>query len=554
MMAGREAAPLATAGPFAYLDDMQLTFDAETPPTRKLLPLQIAAPDITDWLLARDPRAIGSYRDLGREEYARAFTAAQTAGADVIDDIYAAIVANVAQGGSAKDFAGLVIPTLKAKGWLGGDQGEIASRVALIYDTNLRLARSAGRWENYQAQKHLAPYLRAFTVRDNRVRRPPHSHSDHRAWDGIILPVDHPFWSVYWTPLGFRCRCSIAQMTRSDLARSRDGITSEDELQDRIRRLGPPVFLAPAGPIEIQLDAMVRPSNDKPQRMPGRPPVDPVKTATEGGDAFDAILRASSIKDIGRQLDRIGLGVRPEPVAPAPVAPPAPRRTPRPAGEKASTRARRDALQPPAAAPRQRKTPAPAAPPKVDIAARDAIERDYVLDNGRRDGVEHLVAYDEATGQTVERKKGTRSSVVFSDSLVRALADPSRSFTLHHNHPSSSSFSEADIRVLSNAPAARAIWAHGHNGSSFYAEAGAKKFNPKTLKAVSGALQRELQAAVNRLEISIPDASLLLNHLAWLQMQRLGQITYRAELAGESAQAAERNADLLARIVTELFS
>jgi hypothetical protein len=283
-----------------------LLFRAD-PRAAALKPLQVAAPDIEAWLLARDPRAIGAYDSIGREEYARAFTAARTAGTDIADDLYYAMVDNVARRGTETDFADLVIPTLKAKGWLGGDEGQIAARVRLIYDTNLRLARAAGRWTHYQASKDALPYLRAFTVGDERVRHPPKSASDHRAWDGIILAVDHPFWTEYWPPLGFRCRCAVVQMTRSQLARYKDGVTSDAELEDRKRRLGAPVFLAPAAPIGGQLAAMTDRSNNPDRgRMPGLPPVDPRRTAQEGGNIWDAVLTAKHRDDIGAALARHG--------------------------------------------------------------------------------------------------------------------------------------------------------------------------------------------------------------------------------------------------------
>jgi hypothetical protein len=285
-----------------------MKFDAETPPRRVLQPLQLGAPDIEAWLRAKSPRAIGSYLDLAPEEYARAFTAAQTAGTDIADDLYRAMIDNVAQGGTEKSFKDLVVPTLKAKGWLGGDEGQIAYRVALIYDTNLRIARAAGRRENYVQARALFPYLRAFTVGDERVRHPPKSaHSDHRAWDGIILPVEHPFWSIYWTPLGFRCRCDIVQMSRSELARYRGGITPDDELEWRKQRIGPPVFLAPGAPIGSQLAEVTERTNAR-RKMPGLPPVDPVRTERAGRDIWDTVLAAKSREDLGRQLARFGFG------------------------------------------------------------------------------------------------------------------------------------------------------------------------------------------------------------------------------------------------------
>jgi hypothetical protein len=289
---------------------MLIRFDAEDRPSRPLRPLQLGTGDIQAWVLAKDPTAIGSYLDLAPEEYARAFTAAQTAGTDIANDLYQGIVENLARNGSAADFAQQVIPILRAKGWLDGDQGQIASRVQLIYDTNLRLARAAGRWATYQKARFALPYLRAFTVGDERVRHPPKSkHSDHRAWDGIVLPVEHHFWTMYWPPLGFRCRCEVVQMTRSEFARYRDGVTSEAELADRIARLGPPVFLSPVTPIASQLAAMVAPSNNPPAdkpRMPGLPPVNPQQTERQGRSVWDAVLAAQSREDIGRQLARIG--------------------------------------------------------------------------------------------------------------------------------------------------------------------------------------------------------------------------------------------------------
>jgi len=271
-----------------------ILFDAKP---GKLYPLQVSAPDLEKWLLAKDPKAIGSYRDMGPQEYARAFTAAQTAGTDIADDLYFALVDVFSRGGTEQDFSALVTPILRQKGWLGGDEGQIASRVHLIYDTNLRLARAAGRWNRVQATKAALPYLRAFTARDERVRHPPKSpDSDHRAWDGIILPVDHWFWTQYWPPLGFRCRCGVIQMSRSQLARYRDGVTSESDLQSRIERLGPPVFASPVAGSTAQLASMTAATNA--DLMPGMPPVNPRDTAAKGQALWQGVLHDQIVDQV----------------------------------------------------------------------------------------------------------------------------------------------------------------------------------------------------------------------------------------------------------------
>lgn len=281
------------------------TFEAGTNPRDPTLnPFRVEAPDVIAWVEARNPVAIGHWRELGREEYGRAFTAARTAGHDVIDDLYFAFADTIAAGGTEVDFARVVMPTLRAKGWLA-DQGEgaIARRLRLIYTTNLRLARAAGRWGRYQRSKAALPYIRAVTARDDRVRRPPRSEEDHTAWEGIVLPVDHPFWQTYFPPLGFNCRCGTIQMSRSQLARLKGGVTSEAELAARIARLGPPVFLSPTAPIGASLDAMVAESNASP--MPGNPPIDVRAMMFTGAALWDSILADEAWKAVDEILARV---------------------------------------------------------------------------------------------------------------------------------------------------------------------------------------------------------------------------------------------------------
>lgn len=271
---------------------------------RPLAPLQLGAGDIEAWLLAKVPEAAGAWHSMGADEYARAFTAAQTAGADVVDDIYFALVDTVGRSGDETDFSRLVLPILRDKGWLGGDERLLRQRVGLIYDTNLRLARAAGRWQRFQLSKTGLPYLRAFTARDERVRHPPKSpHADHRAWDGIILPVDHAFWTRWFPPLGFRCRCGILQMSRSQLARYKGGITGEEELAAREARLGTPIFRSPALPFEAQLADMVSASNAEP--MPGRPPVDPIQTRARGVSLWEQVVGDQALAKLDDLLARI---------------------------------------------------------------------------------------------------------------------------------------------------------------------------------------------------------------------------------------------------------
>lgn len=64
---------------------------------------------------------------------------------------------------------------------------------------------AAGHAEAIQRTKEDFPYLRYSASLDARVRH------DHAILDGIILPVDDPFWKSYMPPWDFNCRCSVIQ-------------------------------------------------------------------------------------------------------------------------------------------------------------------------------------------------------------------------------------------------------------------------------------------------------------------------------------------------------
>lgn len=279
-------------------------FDARAFPDGPLNPLRVDSDDIRAWVEARKPLALNHWNDIGAAEHARSFAVARTAGQDIIDDLYQAFQSTIARGGTEVDFERLVMPTLRQRGWLPDkSEDQVATRVRLIYDTNLRLARASGRWSRYWAARSAMPYLRGVTGRDERVRHPPKSQSDHTAWEGIFLPIDHPFWTRWFPPLGFRCRCNVIQMTRSQLARRRGGVTSEGELASREARLGRPIFASPAAGINAQVASMAEQANA--DRTPGSPAMLPGVTVARGQSLWQALLTASALKGIDALLEKL---------------------------------------------------------------------------------------------------------------------------------------------------------------------------------------------------------------------------------------------------------
>lgn len=84
----------------------------------------------------------------------------------------------------------------------------------------LNAGSAAAQWQQAQASKEVYPYLRYKTAGDNAVR------PEHAALNGVIRPIDDPFWSTYYPPNGYNCRCiaepvAKGEVTDSDLLKKK---------------------------------------------------------------------------------------------------------------------------------------------------------------------------------------------------------------------------------------------------------------------------------------------------------------------------------------------
>lgn len=78
------------------------------------------------------------------------------------------------------------------------------------YNTVVASGQNAKKWQAIQADKEVFPYLQYQTVGDDQVR------DSHRLLDGIIKPVDDPFWKTYMPPNDWQCRCSVVRLRRAE--------------------------------------------------------------------------------------------------------------------------------------------------------------------------------------------------------------------------------------------------------------------------------------------------------------------------------------------------
>lgn len=78
------------------------------------------------------------------------------------------------------------------------------------FETTVANAQSAVQWQDIQRDKKTLPLLKYQTAGDDRVR------PLHAAWDGIVKPVDDPFWDTRSPQNDFGCRCVLIQLEEGE--------------------------------------------------------------------------------------------------------------------------------------------------------------------------------------------------------------------------------------------------------------------------------------------------------------------------------------------------
>lgn len=161
--------------------------------------------------------------DMRGAVHARSFTVAGATKADLLQDLHGAVQTAITDGMSIGEFRQTFDKVVQDHGWQYN--GSRSWRTRVIYETNMRTAHAAGKWQRIQSTKRALPYLVYMTVGDAQVR------DQHRKWHrAIVLPVDHPFWQRYYPPNDWGCRCYVIQASAAMLKRMGIDITPDDQL------------------------------------------------------------------------------------------------------------------------------------------------------------------------------------------------------------------------------------------------------------------------------------------------------------------------------------
>jgi len=159
--------------------------------------------------------------DIKRAAHDRAFIVAGAGKADLLDDLKRAVDKAIGKGTGLDEFRRDFKQIVFNRGWTGwtgeGTKAGEAWRTRIIYSTNMSTSYAAGRWQqlNHPDLLKARPYWR-YHHADGVMHPRPH----HKAWNGITLPHDHPFWKTHFAPNGWMCHCYISAVSAEEYAQA----------------------------------------------------------------------------------------------------------------------------------------------------------------------------------------------------------------------------------------------------------------------------------------------------------------------------------------------
>jgi SPP1 gp7 family putative phage head morphogenesis protein len=178
-----------------------------------------------------------SWDDMIADARKRSFIISKVMAADVLQDVKTEIESAVADGMPFADFKKKVRERLAARGWLGerpvkdpetgktvGVDISTPYRLELIFRQNTQDALNAGRYVGQLENITTRPYGQYSAIRDRRTT----SQCLNR--DGVILPLDDPWWDENYPANHFRCRARVTTLSESQLERRGLAITPFDKL------------------------------------------------------------------------------------------------------------------------------------------------------------------------------------------------------------------------------------------------------------------------------------------------------------------------------------
>jgi uncharacterized protein with gpF-like domain len=157
--------------------------------------------------------------DLRGSDHDRAFMVAGAVKADLLADLGQAVEKAIVEGTTLEEFRADFRRIVEDRGWHGwtgeGTRKGEAWRTRVIYKTNIATSYAGGR------RAQLVEGGFAFWIYFHGGSIEP--RLQHLAWNGLILPSDHPFWLTHSPPNGWGCSCYVIGARSIAAAQRRGG-------------------------------------------------------------------------------------------------------------------------------------------------------------------------------------------------------------------------------------------------------------------------------------------------------------------------------------------
>lgn len=126
-----------------------------------------------------------AWTDLWQQQHSVAFSVAGATTNALVEDFHDAVNKAIADGTTLEDFRRDFDRIVEDHGW--SYNGSRNWRSAVVFDTNISMAYSAGRWEQIQRVKSRRPYLMYKHLPGQQNPRP-----EHEEWHGLVRPSTIP--------------------------------------------------------------------------------------------------------------------------------------------------------------------------------------------------------------------------------------------------------------------------------------------------------------------------------------------------------------------------
>lgn len=179
--------------------------------------------------------------ELWQNAHKKTFTVAKAMREDILADIRLSIEKALSEGQTFQSFQKELKPLLQKKGWWGevivvdkegvAEKAQLGSmyRLKTIYSVNMQTSYMAGRYQTQIENTDNRPYWEYIAVLDERTR------PEHAELHGLVFRYDDPFWSSFYPPNGWRCRCRVNALSNYNMTsknlkpNSSAGLLSEEQ-------------------------------------------------------------------------------------------------------------------------------------------------------------------------------------------------------------------------------------------------------------------------------------------------------------------------------------